>query len=104
MVESGALLNRVNADLEYQVKPYLMENAGATIDHFSNTTKLMDKTLQKIKQRKAKAHRDSILREMKRREDEIDAEKKRQIRIQQETIARRKRRAELREELRIDEL
>jgi hypothetical protein len=42
--------------------------------------------------------------EIKRREEEINEKKRKDLQLQQDTIQRRKLRAKLREELRLDEL
>lgn len=79
LVDQGALLSRLNADMHYKVKPNLLQHAQASIDHIDLSAHFISDMVSLGARNRAAAHKSSIIREIRRVEDEIDKEKRRKI-------------------------
>lgn len=101
LINEGTLRSQVATDMDYKVRPKLIHHAEASVDRRLEADIFLSEVISKGSSARAKNHQTSLFNEMKRIQDAIEAEKKRQIKIQMETIERRKRRADMREELRI---
>ena len=84
--------------------PNLIQKIGILKEQDKENADILISIVEKTAIDRAMAHKMSMRREVKRREDAVAFAKKEEIQKQIETQARRKRRAELREKLRIETL